>query len=61
VDKMAGTIARRSTKAKSPFLVERPNRTIPRTSPSVYTRDLFKRSDEAVEKLKRNRFGKYSD
>lgn len=46
------TVVRRRGRVKSPFLREKATRTAPRTSPSLYTRDLFKRSDEAVDRLK---------
>lgn len=49
---------RAGIKVKSPFLRENGTRTVPRTSPSLYTRDLFKRSDEAVDRLKHNRLAK---
>lgn len=49
---------RRKGRVKSPFLREKATRTAPQTSPSLYTRDLFKRSDEAVDRLKDSRFGK---
>lgn len=39
-------------RVKSPFLQEKDSRTAPRTSPSLYTKHLFKRSDEAVHRLK---------
>lgn len=45
-------------RVKSPFLQEKDTRTTPRTSPSLYTRDLFKRSDEAVDRLKDSRLAK---
>jgi len=37
---------------KSPFLQVKSIRTVPKTSPSLYTSDLFKRSDEALVRLK---------
>ncbi|UQZ76196.1 hypothetical protein C2I17_17430 [Niallia circulans] len=43
-------------RGKSPFLRENSNRTAPHTSPSMYTRDLFKRSDKAVAGLKNGHF-----
>ncbi|WP_342543700.1 hypothetical protein MHH33_09460 [Paenisporosarcina sp. FSL H8-0542] len=53
---MVVTVAkRRRGKVKSPFLREKATRTAPRTSPSLYTRDLFKRSDEAVDRLRDSR------
>ncbi|EPD53871.1 hypothetical protein HMPREF1210_00694 [Paenisporosarcina sp. HGH0030] len=53
---MVVTVAkRRRDKVKSPFLREKATRTAPRTSPSLYTRDLFKRSDEAVDRLRDSR------
>ncbi|WP_342042227.1 hypothetical protein [Bacillus sp. OTU2372] len=51
-------VGRRSGRVKSPFLQEKTTRTIPRTSPSLYTRELFKRSDEAVDRLKDSRYAK---
>ena len=45
-------------RVKSPFLQEKDTRTAPRTSPSLYTRGLFKRSDEAVDRLKDSRSAK---
>ncbi|CRK83212.1 hypothetical protein [Neobacillus massiliamazoniensis] len=48
---------RRSGRVKSPFLREKTTRTTPRTSPSLYTKELFKRSDEAVGRLKNSRLG----
>ncbi len=45
-------------RVKSPFLQEKDTRTAPRTSPSLYTRSLFKRSDEAVDRLKDSRSAK---
>ncbi|PFN96122.1 hypothetical protein COJ85_24945 [Bacillus sp. AFS076308] len=51
-------VGRRSGRVKSPFLQEKATRTIPRTSPSLYTRELFKRSDEAVDRLKDSRYAK---
>lgn len=54
---MVATVAKRDRDrvVKSPFLREKATRTAPRTSPSLYTRDLFKRSDEAVDRLKYGR------
>ncbi|NRD79621.1 hypothetical protein HPT25_19860 [Bacillus sp. BRMEA1] len=49
-------VGRRKGKAKSPFLQEKVARTVPQTSPSLYTRELFKRSDEAVDRLKDSRY-----
>ncbi|PEJ58020.1 MULTISPECIES: hypothetical protein [unclassified Bacillus (in: firmicutes)] len=54
--KNESTRQRRSAKARSPFLLEKSTRTVPRTSPSLYTKDLFKRSDKAVERLKHSRY-----
>lgn len=48
----ATVVRKRKGRVKSPFLREKATRTAPRTSPSLYTRDLFKRSDEAVDRLK---------
>ena len=55
---MAVTTKKRRVRVKSPFLQEKDTRTAPRTSPSLYTRDLFKRSDEAVDRLKDSRLAK---
>jgi hypothetical protein len=49
---------RARVRVKSPFLQEKDTQTTPRTSPSLYTRDLFKRSDEAVDRLKDSRLAK---
>lgn len=49
---VATVVRKRKGRVKSPFLREKATRTAPRTSPSLYTRDLFKRSDEAVDRLK---------
>ena len=49
---MAERTKKRRVRVKSPFLREKNTRTAPQTSPSLYTRDLFKRSDEAVDRLK---------
>ena len=49
---------RRNGRVKSPFLQEKATRTVPRTSPSLYTQELFKRSDEAVDRLKDSRYVK---
>lgn len=55
-ESMVVTVAkRRRGRVKSPFLRENATRTAPRTSPSLYTRDLFKRSDEAVDRLRDSR------
>ena len=48
-------VERRRGRVKSPFLREKATRTTPRTSQSLYTRDLFKRSEEAVDRLKDKR------
>lgn len=48
--------SRGTAKGRSPFLVENPNPSVPRTSTSLYTKDLFKRSDKAVEQLKNGKF-----
>lgn len=40
---------------RSPFLQEKSTRTAPKTSPSLYTSDLFKRSDEALVRLRESR------
>ena len=42
---------RRKGRARSPFLMERTAQTVPQTSPSLYTRDLFERSNKAVEQV----------
>ncbi|XRG80055.1 hypothetical protein V5E38_07045 [Rossellomorea sp. GAMAL-10_SWC] len=42
-------------RVKSPFLQEKASRTTPRTSPSLFTREIFKRSDEALNRLKASR------
>ena len=55
---MTVTTKKRRVRVKSPFLQEKGSRTAPRTSPSLYTRDLFKRSDEAVDRLKDSRLAK---
>jgi hypothetical protein len=61
---MGRTIARRHVsspkegrraKSKSPFLLENTTRTAPHTSQSLYIRELFERSDKAVDQLKNNR------
>ncbi|MED4676789.1 hypothetical protein [Bacillus nitratireducens] len=51
-DVLVAVDTKRRGRIKSPFLREKASQTAPRTSPSLYTRDLFKRSDEAVERLK---------
>ncbi|MGW5955748.1 hypothetical protein [Bacillus mycoides] len=51
-DILVAVVKKRKGRVKSPFLREKASRTAPRTSPSLYTKDLFKRSDEAVERLK---------
>jgi|GraSoiStandDraft_46_1057282.scaffolds.fasta_scaffold160364_3 hypothetical protein len=51
-------VGRRKGRVKSPFLQEKATQTVPRTSPSLYTRELFKRSDEAVDRLKDGRYTK---
>ncbi|KKI90511.1 hypothetical protein WQ54_21445 [Bacillus sp. SA1-12] len=48
-------IEKHKAKSKSPFLLENATRTVPHTTPSLYTRDLFERSDKAVEQLKQYR------
>ncbi|WHY89901.1 hypothetical protein QNK12_19700 [Neobacillus cucumis] len=48
---------RRKGRARSPFLMERTAQTVPQTSPSLYTRDLFERSNKAVERLRDSRYG----
>ncbi|MES9684378.1 hypothetical protein CN514_12245 [Bacillus sp. AFS001701] len=45
----------RQGRVKSPFLQEKTTRTTPRTSPSLFTSKLFKRSDEALTRLKDSR------
>jgi hypothetical protein len=50
-------VGRRKGRVKSPFLQEKATRTVPQTSPSLYTRELFKRSDEAVDRLKDSHYG----
>lgn len=45
----------RRSKSKSPFLIENATRTAPHTSQSLYTKELFERSDNAVNQLKYNR------
>ncbi|PGM57455.1 hypothetical protein [Bacillus sp. AFS053548] len=42
-------------RVKSPFLHEKATRTTPQTSPSLFTREIFKRSDEALNRLKASR------
>ncbi|MGG0731604.1 hypothetical protein [Bacillus paramycoides] len=54
-DTVVTVVKKRRGRGKSPFLQEKTSRTAPRTSPSLYTRDLFKRSDEAVERLRDSR------
>ncbi|MBY0210644.1 MULTISPECIES: hypothetical protein [Priestia] len=56
-DNVATVVERRRGRVKSPFLREKSIRTTPRTSPSLYTKELFKRSDKAVDRLKDSRFG----
>ena len=55
---MAVTTKKRRVRVKSPFLQEKDTPIAPRTSPSLYTRHLFKRSNEAVDRLKDSRLAK---
>jgi hypothetical protein len=45
-------------RSKSPYLLENATRTTPHTSRSLYTKELFQRSDRAVDSLKHSRRGK---
>lgn len=48
-------------KSRSPFLMEKTAQTIPQTTPSLYTIDLFERTNKAVKRLKDSRYGKEKD
>ncbi|KGR78978.1 hypothetical protein [Ureibacillus manganicus] len=44
-------------KTRSPFLMETTAQTIPQTTPSLYTIELFERSNKAVKRLKDSSYG----
>lgn len=53
IAKKTGTVR----KAKSHFFLEKPTSDLPNIPTALHTRELFKKSDQAVERLKNQRNG----